>query len=66
MVTAGVLGDHAQKQEVDMLTLHVPVWDLLWRGTALCLAAAFVVRGHILKRRLRDSAARAQRSRARP
>jgi hypothetical protein len=36
-----------------MIKFHVPVWGLLWRGTALCLAAAFVMRGHIFKRRLR-------------
>lgn len=50
-----------------MIKFHVPVWDLLWRGTAFCLAAAFMMHGYIFKRRLRrDLAARAQRSRPRP
>jgi hypothetical protein len=50
-----------------MIEFHLPVWGLLWRRTALCLAAVFVMRGHMFKRRLRrDWTARAQHGRGRP
>jgi hypothetical protein len=35
-----------------MIKLHVPLWELLWRGTALYLTAHFMIRGHMFKRRL--------------
>jgi hypothetical protein len=45
-----------------MIKLHVPLWELLWRGTALYLVAHFMIRGHMFKRRLqRESIARGKR-----
>jgi hypothetical protein len=39
-----------------VIKLHVPLWELLWRGTVLYLVARFMIRGHVFKRRLRHDA----------
>jgi hypothetical protein len=45
-----------------MITLHVPLWALMWRGMALSVVALFMIRGHAFKRRLRrDLMMRGQR-----
>jgi hypothetical protein len=36
-----------------MIKLHVPLWEVMARGAALYMVAAFMLRGHKLKRRLR-------------
>ena len=36
-----------------MIKLHVPLWELLVPGAVMYLMAVFMVRGHLLRRRLR-------------
>ena len=49
-----------------MFKLHVPLWDLVARGVALYLVGAFMLRGHMLKRRLRGELISNKRSAAAP
>jgi hypothetical protein len=36
-----------------MIKLHIPLWELVARGAALYLLGVFMIRGQLLKRRLR-------------
>jgi hypothetical protein len=35
-----------------MIKLHVSMWDLLFHGAAMYLVTVFMLRGHLLRRRL--------------
>ena len=36
-----------------MIKLHIPLWELLARGALMYMIAVFIMRGELLKRRLR-------------